>query len=199
MKQSLKAKEISIAGIFIALTAIFSQISIPLPFTPIPISCGLIAVYIAGILLKPRLALLSQIGYLLLGMFGLPVYSGFKGGLGILFGPTGGFLFAYPIMAFLVSVALNSKQSLQMEENQGKGWLFAKSTVSITLAQCILYASGALWFSFTTGNSLAATLAMTVYPFVFLDLLKMAFCVIAIIPFRTRMKSANMLILDRTI
>ncbi|MCL2539171.1 MAG: biotin transporter BioY, partial [Oscillospiraceae bacterium] len=53
-KKPLRAKELSVIGIFTAVTAVLAQIAVPLPFTPIPFSFGLVAVYITGILLKPK-------------------------------------------------------------------------------------------------------------------------------------------------
>ena len=90
MKRLLTAKDLTIIGIFTAVTIVLAQIAIPLPFTPMPISFGLVAVYITGILLSPNQAILTQVIYLLLGAVGVPVFGNFRGGLGALFGPTGG-------------------------------------------------------------------------------------------------------------
>ena len=104
-ESTLSVKSLTIIAFFAALTAVLAQIAIPIPFSPVPISFGLVAVYISGILLKPKHALYSQICYLILGMMGVPVFGGFKGGIGVLFGPTGGYLIVYPLMAWIVAMA----------------------------------------------------------------------------------------------
>jgi len=195
-KRPLEAREISIIAIFAAMTAILSQIAVPLPFTPMPISFGLVAVYITGIMLKPKHAVFTQLCYLALGAVGLPVYSNFHGGIAALFGPTGGYLMAYPIMAWIVSASLNSRISRQFEKRQSKIWLFVKAGVAMLVAHIILYSLGTLWFGITAGVTLGAALALTVIPFIPLDVVKIVFCIVAVVPFRSRMLALNMLLLD---
>lgn len=196
MKKRLTAKEISIIGIFTAMTAVLAQIAIPLPFTPMPISFGLVAVYITGILLKPKHAIFAQMCYLLLGALGAPVFGNFRGGIGALFGPTGGYLMVYPIMAGIVSMTLNSRQSRKLEYKQSKRLLFVKAGISMCIAHIILYLGGTAWLSLTTGNSFRAALALAVYPFIPLDIIKIVFCIVGVVPFRSRMLAVNMLLLD---
>ena len=196
MKKTLSIKEITVIGVFTAVTAILAQIAVPLPFTPMPISFGLVAVYITGILLKPKHAVLTQICYLLLGAVGLPVFGNFRGGIGALFGPTGGYLMVYPFMAAIVSVALNSSKSRRAEYEQSKKKLLLKSGVSICMAHLFLYLGGTIWLSATTGNTFGAALALAVYPFIPLDIVKIVFCVTAIVPLRSRLLSMNLLMLD---
>ena len=195
-KTKFSAKEIAIISIFTALTAVLAQIAIPLPFTPVPISFGLVAVYISGILLKPKHTLFAQICYLALGAVGLPVFGNFRGGIGALFGPTGGYLIVYPLIAWIVSVTLNSPKSRQAESKQSKVFLFLKTGVSICIAHTILYLGGTVWLSITTGNSFAACLSLAVFPYIPLDIVKILFCVFAVVPFRSRLLSMNMLMFD---
>ena len=195
MKDTFAPKEITLIGIFAAITAILSQITLPLPFTPVPLSLSLVAVYTAGILLKPQHAVLSQLCYLLLGAIGLPIYAGFRGGFPALLGPTGGYLMAYPIIAGIVSWGINSKPSQNLEKSTGNS-LYVKSFALMLLAQFILYMGGTLWFSLVTGNTFSASLVMAVYPFIPLDGLKIAFCTAIIIPFRSRMLKLKILMLE---
>lgn len=193
-KPALSVKEISIIAIFTATTAVLAQISIPLPFTPMPISFGLVAVYISGILLQPKHALYAQICYLALGAVGIPVFAGFRGGIGTLFGPTGGYLFVYPIMAWVVAFALNSRKSRLAERTQSKGVVFGKAGAAICLAHIILYLGGTTWLSATTGSTFYASLVLAVFPFIPLDIVKILFCVFAIVPIRSRLMLADYLI-----
>ena len=196
MESKLSARDLSIISIFTVITAVLAQISIPLPFTPVPISFGLVAVYISGIVLKPKHAAYSQICYLLLGTIGIPVYSGFRGGLAVLFGPTGGYLLVYPIMAWVVSMALNSKKSRQVERIQSKEIVLFKSAIAICIAHLLLYLGGTTWLSITTGNTFYASLVLAVFPFIPMDVLKILFCIFGIVPIRWRLISRNLLILD---
>ncbi len=180
-RRPISAREISTIAIFIALTAVLAQVSVPLPFTPIPFSLGIIAVYMTGMLLRPRAAALAQLGYLLLGAVGVPVFGGFRGGLMALIGPTGGYLAVYPLMAWIVSVAVNGKA------RRGPARLYLRAATSICLAHLCLYVGGTAWLSASTGTSFGASLALAVYPFVLIDLVKIAFCVVAVVPFRGRL------------
>lgn len=196
MRTTLMAKEVSIVAIFTAMTGVLAQIAVPLPFTPMPISFGLVAVYITGMLLKPKHAVLAQLSYLIIGAIGVPVFGNFRGGIGALLGPTGGYLLVYPIMAVIVSMVLNSKKSLQLEVEQSRKWRFLKAALAISVAHFLLYLSGTTWLSLTTGTSFYAALTLSVFPFIPLDVVKILFCVFAIMPFRARLRSMNLLILD---
>ena len=193
---TFSAKELSIIALFAVLTAVLAQIAMPLPFTPVPISFGLVAVYITGMLLKPRHAVFAQICYLALGAVGVPVFGNFRSGIGALFGPTGGYLFVYPLMAWIVSIALNSPKSRQAELSQSKVYLFFKAGISICIAHILLYLGGTAWLSVTTGNTFVACLSLAVFPYIPLDILKILFCIFVIVPFRSRMLSMNLLMLD---
>ena len=196
-KTTFSTKELAIIPIFAALTAVLAQIAIPLPFSPVPISFGLVAVYMTGILLKPKHAIYAQICYLLLGAVGLPVFGGFKGGLGALVGPTGGYLVVYPIIAWIVAMALNSKKSLQAEPSYRKGFIFLKASIAMVIAHLVLYLGGTIWLSVSTSNSFMASLVLAVIPFIPLDIVKIVFCVFAIVPFRSRLRTAGVLMLDK--
>ena len=75
-----RTTQLTLTALFAALTAVFSQISFPLPFTPIIFTMGVMAVYLTAALLPKWYAMLAQLVYLLLGVIGLPVYSGIHGG-----------------------------------------------------------------------------------------------------------------------
>src|SRR6476646_12245479 len=87
-----------------ALTAAAAQVSIPLPFTPVPFTLQPMVVLLGGAALGSRLGMSSQVLYLLAGIAGLPVFAAspvLPQGIGRLLGPTGGYLLSYPIAAFL--------------------------------------------------------------------------------------------------
>ncbi len=100
----LKTRDMVLVALFAALTAIGGWLSFPLPFSPVPITLQVLFVLLAGALLGPMRGALSQIIYVLIGAIGLPVFAQFSGGIGILVGPTGGYLIGFIVAAFLVGL-----------------------------------------------------------------------------------------------
>lgn len=100
MKKQLSARQLVLAAVFAAVLAVLSQIAVPLP-SGIPITLQTFAVALCGFALGRRLGVLSVSVYLLLGAVGVPVFAGFRGGAGIVFGVTGGFLIGFLPMAAL--------------------------------------------------------------------------------------------------
>ena len=95
------AAQLAMTGLMAAVLCILGPISLPLPFSPVPISLGTLAVYLAAVILGGRLGTVSCALYLLLGLAGLPVFSGYAGGAAKLFGPTGGYLTGYLFLAMV--------------------------------------------------------------------------------------------------
>ena len=195
-KSTFTTRDLAIIPIFAAITAVLAQIAIPIPFTAVPISFGLVAVYMSGILLTPKQAVYSQICYLLLGAVGLPVFGGFKGGLAALVGPTGGYLMVYPLCAWIVAMALNSKNARQTEKNQSQGMVMLRAGIAMLIAHTILYLGGTIWLSFMTKNTFIASLSLAVIPFIPLDIIKILFCTLVIVPFRKRLIKAGVILKD---
>lgn len=98
-------------AMFAAVIAILSQIAIPLP-SGVPATLQTFAVALTGAVMAWKPALLSTGTYILLGTVGIPVFSGFKGGLQVLFGPTGGFIWGFLFMAILCSIGSTAKNKL---------------------------------------------------------------------------------------
>ncbi len=208
MKKTLTARELVLIGVLTATTAVLAQIAIPLPFTTMPFSLGMLAVYTTGILLKPKHAVLTQLCYLLLGAVGAPVFGNFRGGLPALFGGTGGYLMVYPLMAFIVAYALNGRASRNAEKKSfadivggssrrsGMARLRIKAAVSICIAHTVLYLGGTAWLSVITGMTFEKAMAMAVYPFIPFDIVKIVICVFAVVPMRSRLMALHLLQLE---
>jgi biotin transport system substrate-specific component len=105
-KSSLRG--MAYASMFGALTALGAYIMIPLP--PVPITMQTLFVILAGALLGGYLGALSQVVYILLGIIGLPVFTGGKAGIGVLFGPTGGYLIGFVVGAFIIGKLTSLKR-----------------------------------------------------------------------------------------
>ena len=148
-----------------ALTAAAAQISIPLPFTDVPFTFGPMVVLSGGLALGPRLALASQLLYLGAGIAGLPVFAAspvLPQGAARLFGPTGGYLMAYPLAAFVAGF-LAAK---------GFDRRYLTSLAAMLAGLAVVFAGGVLWLSWLVG--LRAALVTGFYPFVIADLMKLA-------------------------
>ena len=161
IKVKNKTKSITICAFFAALTGVLSQISIPLPFTPVPINLATISPLLAGILLGSKLGALSQLVYVLIGAIGIPVYANFTSGVGIVLGPTGGYILGYVIAAFIVGM-ISKKLDRKM----------SKSIISMVLGIAGCYFIGSIWFMWVTNSGIKETLLLCVVPFLIGDGLK---------------------------
>ena len=167
MKQNkLTVRGMILAALFAALAAVLSQISFPIGISPVPFSLGICAVFLTGALLDKKYALIALLVYLLLGAVGLPVFSQFRGGFSVLAGPTGGYLFSYPVSAFLIGLLCD----LMKKRN-----LFTL-IVSMLAALAVCYAVGTLWLSFVSQITFMEALAAGDIPFVIPDIVKVVLC-----------------------
>ncbi len=159
-KQSIRTKDLVMTGMFTAIICVMSQISIPTQ--PIPFTLALFAIFLTGALLSPKYAFLSVLCYLLLGIFGLPVFVGFKGGVQNLVGMTGGYLAAYPIMALVTSLFYS----------KAKKYKTVSLVTGMLISLIICYGIGTVWFNYITNVGFYASLASCVFPFFLFDLIK---------------------------
>jgi biotin transport system substrate-specific component len=157
-----------------ALAAVCAHVSLPLYFTPVPLSLAPFAVLFLGLLLGPRLAAATFGAYLAEGAMGLPVFAPtplMPGGLTHLFGPTGGYLLAYPLAAAVISF-LWRKVGSQAERRTGRG--FSAALISAAAGDLVILACGALWLAVLTHASAQSVLSLAVLPFLPGDALKIA-------------------------
>jgi biotin transport system substrate-specific component len=159
----MKTKMMILCALFAALTAVCSMISIPLPFTPVPINLATLSVFLAGGLLGSRYGFLSQLVYIILGAVGLPVFHNFSGGLGIITGPTGGYIIGYAAAAWLIGFLADKA-----------GREFYKNIIGMTAGLAVCYGLGTFWFMVLTSTGFAAALMMCVVPFLIGDAVKIA-------------------------
>lgn len=153
------------AGIVVAgslLVAVCAHVSIPLWFTPVPVTMQPFAVLVLGMLLSPRLAFATMVAYLAEGAAGLPVFTPHGlGGVAQLLGPTGGYLLSYPIVAPLVSMLWR-----RSSRSFSRGILIAGAGSLVTLAL------GATWLGIWKQMPAGALLGVSVFPFLPGDVLK---------------------------
>jgi biotin transport system substrate-specific component len=158
----LPLRSLVYASMFGALTAIGAYISIPM--FPVPLTLQTLFTMLAGLLLGGPLAALSQVVYVLLGIIGLPVFAGGKAGLGVLLGPTGGYLFGFILGAYVIGSLAHGKK------NAGPAWLL----MSIVAGHVVIYGLGVLQLSLVAHLSLVKAVAVGVIPFLPGDALKCA-------------------------
>jgi len=150
------------------LTAIAAQLSIPLPFTPVPFTLQPMVVLVGAMVLGSRLGAVSQVLYLALGIAGLPVFAAsplLPQGAARLIGPTGGYLMSYPLAAFVT------------------GWLaergfdrrYLSSIVAMAAGLAIVYAGGVAWLTIASQPARGISSAVTagLVPFLLPDVLKL--------------------------
>lgn len=167
------SKSVRVASTFFlaALTAAAAQVSVPLPFTPVPFTLQPMVVLVGAAALGPRLGAASQALYLLAGLAGLPVFAAsplLPQGIGRLVGPTGGYLLAYPVAAAVTGLLAV----------RGFDRRYLTSVAAMLAGLTTLFAGGVLWLAYvapgTAGQptGLRAALAAGLYPFVVADLIK---------------------------
>ena len=161
-----------------AVLCVLGPLSVPIG--PVPVSLGTLGIYCAVYLLGWRRGALSVLIYLLLGLAGLPVFSGFAGGLARLAGPTGGYLMGFLPMAGIAGFAV--------ERGERRAALFA----GLAVGTAVLYAFGTAWYCVLTGSGLMAALALCVLPFIPVDLGKMALAAALCPVVRRRVQRAGM-------
>lgn len=149
-----------------AVTAVAAQISIPLPFTPVPFTLQVLAVILSGLLLGPRYGALAQVIYVLLGAVGVPVFAQFHGGLGVVFGPTGGYLLSYPFAAAVAGLAAYAAANAIRRRALWISFLWGAAGLAV------IYALGATWLSVVAHLPIAVAVVQGVLPFVVFDLIK---------------------------
>ena len=164
-KTKISTRELTKMTLLTALLCISSYIIIPLPFSLASITAQTIIINLIAFLLKPKQAFTTISVFLLLGLIGIPVFSGGGAGPSKLFGPTGGYLLGYLIAATVISFL------------KGKDFNIKKCIfLSIVAGMPIIYILGAGYMEFLTKMNFKALITTSVLPFIPLDILK---CILA--------------------
>lgn len=159
----MKVKSLILTSLLAALTAVGAWIKVPLPFTSVPFTFQVFFVLLAGVVLGPLWGPLSQAIYILLGCLGLPVFAGGTSGVGILFGPTGGYLIGFMAAAFLIGV-------LSRKRVGSRWWLL----ISLLLGLIVIYLFGLAQLMVVAKLNFKEAFLAGVAPFVPLDLVKLS-------------------------
>ena len=153
-------------SLFVALSA---QVVIPLPFTPVPVTGQTFAVLLTGALLGSRLGALALVAYLAEGALGLPFFRGGAGGVGHFAGATAGYLFAFPLAAFLTGYLAE------------RGWdrKFLTAAAAMALGSAVILFCGWAWLAVFLRSGTEA-FRLGVAPFLIGDVIKIALAAAAL-------------------
>lgn len=159
-EKRITTKEIVLAAVFTAVTVVLSQLAIPMP-TGVPVTLQTFAIALCGYVLGWKLGLCSIGVYVIMGLAGLPVFSGFSGGAGILFGVTGGFIFGFLGMAALCGISRRFKNP-------------AICIAFGLLGLLVCHLAGVVQFSLVTSNSLLQSFLLASAPYLIKDAVSVA-------------------------
>ena len=166
---SFKVKDIVYIAIFTAFLCAISGFSIPIG--PISITLATFGVYLIGAIFPLKIAFFCVLNYILLGIMGLPVFSNFNSGIGVIAGPTGGYILGY--------IPLLIIENLLIKLSKEKNYMYP---LSMILGTIILYLMGTIYFYCisTKGYSFYEIMKICVFPFIAVDLVKIiAACMIS--------------------
>ncbi len=158
-----KLAAMCLTAMMAAVICVLAPLSIPIG--PVPITLGTLAVYLTVYVLGWRLGTLSVFLYLCLGTLGIPVFSGFSGGLGKLAGPTGGYLLGYLLIALAGGIAVEASSHRPLH------------ALGLVLGTALCYVCGTAWLCVSAHMELGAALGVAVYPFIPFDLGKILLAV----------------------
>lgn len=179
----MSLRELNRIALVTALIAVLAQLSIPLPFSPVPLTGQLIGILLAGLLLGGKNGFIAVLAYLMLGAAGVPLFSYGRGGPGVLFGPSGGYLWG-----FLPGVFFCGKL---LERQQAPG--FIRTTAAMLCCLGCTYLAGTVQLALVMGYGAAEALLAGVAPFIPADLGKIAFAATAGIKIKKSMPPGRLL------
>lgn len=158
----LTTRQLCYVSLFAALTAVGALVSIPLPWSLVPVTLQTFFIYLAALILGGYLAALSQIIYLGLGIIGLPVFANGSCGLGVLLGPTGGYLWGFVIASFTMGIL---KKIIKRRSPYWWGLILLVGTL-------IIYFFGVVQLKVLTKIDFTKAIAVGILPFLPGDIIK---------------------------
>lgn len=159
-----KTKDLTLIAIATALTCVLSPLSIPIGIVPIALTnlVLLLNTYVLGY----RKALIACLLYIIIGAVGIPVFANFSGGIGILTGPTGGYIIGYILMVAVSGLLIEKYENRLIH------------ILAMIIGTALCYTLGTVWFCFIMNSSLSSALAICVIPFIPFDLIKIMIVII---------------------
>lgn len=182
-QNTFSVKQLALVGLMSAIICVLAPFSIPVPISlAAPISLGTLAIYFVLTVLGMKLGTISVVVYILLGLVGLPIFTGFTGGPGKLFGPTGGYIIGYIFMA-LVSGFFVDKWDNKL----------LSSLAGMILGTVVLYLFGSVWLAYQASYTLPQALMIGTVPYIPGDIVKLALAMSIGRQVRKRLQRANLI------
>jgi len=166
--RKLELRELIMVAFFAALTTVGAWISLPLPFSPVPIVLANLFAILSGIILGKWLGSLSQVVYVLLGLAGIPVFANHTGGPSVLAGPTGGYLVGYILAAFTAGLLWERLPRL----SSARSMETLRLALSLSVAALVIYLPGLPWLAHVTGMDIPTAMVKGFYPYLPGDIVK---------------------------
>ena len=176
-----KVKTIVLIGLMTAVTCVLGPLSVPLPFSPVPISLTNLAIYFTVYVIGTKRGTMSYLIYLLIGFVGVPVFSAFTSGPGKLLGATGGYLIGFIFMAGVFGIFI--------EKWPSKLYLHF---IGMVLGTIVCYLFGTVWLAYQAGMSIQAAALAGVIPFIPGDIVKILLAVMVGPQIRKRLYAAGL-------
>ncbi|MBU3189930.1 biotin transporter BioY [Clostridium bowmanii] len=177
--KKINIHHLTLIGVMAAVTCILGPLSLPIGI--VPISLTNLVIYFSVYVLGQKRGTLSYIVYLLIGLIGLPVFSGFSGGFTKLFGPTGGYLIGFIFMAFISGIFI--------DKFSNKIYM---CFLGMIIGTIVAYILGTAWLAYQANLTFNATLAIGVLPFIAGDLAKMVIAALVGPQIKKRLISAGL-------
>lgn len=164
-----------------AIISVLAQVTIPLPFSPVPITGQTLAIGLVITILGTKLGTLSVLLYILLGSVGMPVFSGMSGGLGVVVGPTGGYIVGFLPTAIIMGGYL-----------QKFGVTIPQAVIANTIGMVVTLAFGTAWLKIMADLTWTAAFMSGAAPFIITGLLKAALAAWLGVVVRGRLETAKL-------
>lgn len=168
----MKTKRLVMTALFTAILCIVGPLTIPIPVSPVPVTLVNLMIGLSVYILGTKRALISLVLYMLLGLAGLPVFSGMRGGAAVLAGPTGGYIIGYLFFAALTGLFI------RLSERYNSGAVRAIQAAGLAFGTLLLYIAGTFWLSFNLGISFGEGLLIGVIPYLPGDIAKLVITLI---------------------
>lgn len=172
----------AVTAVMTAILCILGPWAIQIPVSPVPISLCSMGIYFVLYVLGMKLGTLSVLLYVLLGSFGLPVFTNFSGGFGKLLGPTGGYIIGYLFLAIICGFFLR-----RFPER------FVFHILGFVLGTSVLYLFGTLWLQYQLSLSFPAALMAGVIPYIPGDVVKLILAIAVATPLKKQLLKARLL------
>lgn len=177
-KAKSKVYPLAMTAVMAAVMCVLGPMSIPIG--PVPVSFTNLVIYLALYILGWKRGTLSYLVYMLIGMVGMPVFSGYSGGMGKLFGPTGGYIIGFIPMALIAGIVIDKCRNRGVQ------------LAAMVVGTAVCYAFGTAWFCVQAGYAVGAALGLCVFPFIPGDLAKIVIAMVAGPMIRSRLERAGL-------